>query len=178
MPTTPAGAKKPQDRKPSASEVLEQELSEDELLADLPELKAPGRLRVRDRNRVLSLSLKLSSFAKDSDEDYSGLKKADLLAEIERRNADLDDDERIVPASERNVDLVAALEANDVGIHIDVDDPRMPLLLDVLADIDEFAESIAADKDAYVEWSLGKGYDVFSALLSRYSSAVGESTAS
>lgn len=178
MPTTPPGAKKPQDRKPPAAKALEQELTEDELLADLPELKAPGRLRVRDRNKILTLSFKLSAFTEDNDVDYSTLKKADLVAEIDRRNENRDEDEKITTAGEKNEDLVAALEADDNSIHLEADDPRMPLMLDVLADVDEFAESIAVDKEAYVEWSLGKGYEVFSALLSRYASAVGESIAS
>jgi hypothetical protein len=136
MPTTPPGAKKPQDRKPTAAETLESELNQDELLADLPELKAPARLRLRERNVILKLAINLRSLMDEGDESESA------------------------------------------SINIDEDDARMPLLLDVLADIDEFAESIAVDKDAYVEWSLNKDYETFSALLMRYASAVGESSAS
>jgi hypothetical protein len=41
------------------------------------------------------------------------LTKAELLAEIESRNADRDDDAKIVPASEKNADLEQALAADD-----------------------------------------------------------------
>lgn len=44
---------------------------------------------------------------------YSSMKKADLLAEIERRNADRDDADKIESESDKNADLVAALEADD-----------------------------------------------------------------
>lgn len=44
---------------------------------------------------------------------YAEMKKADLLAEIDRRNADRDEGERIVPTSDKNDDLVAALVADD-----------------------------------------------------------------
>lgn len=44
---------------------------------------------------------------------YGAMKKADLLAEVERRNAARDDAEQIVPESDKNADLVAALEADD-----------------------------------------------------------------
>ncbi len=131
--SAPTGTKKPQDRKPKAADQLEDILSEDELLADLPELKAPGKLRVRQRNVIMAIALKLRAFTGD-DEDGS--------------------------------------------IDLDEDDARLPLLLDVLAQIDEFAESIAVHPDEYAAWAEGKDYEVFTALLSRYSSAVGESTAS
>ncbi len=132
----PTGAKKPQDRKPTAAAQLEATLSDDELLADLPELKAPGRLRLRQRNVIMAIALRLNEFVGD-EEDSDG-----------------------------------------EGFSIDEDDPRLPQLLDILADIDEFAESIAVDPKAYAEWAEGKDYDVFTALLQRYASAVGESDAS
>lgn len=144
MSTRPDGAKTPQDHKASAADELEAILSEDELLDGMPELKAPNRLRVRERNKILTLSIKLNAFRSDD----------------EQQADDADGD-----------DAAAAITMN-------ADDPRMPLLLDVLADIDEFAESIATDPVAYVEWSIGKGYDVFTALLMRYASAVGESSGS
>ena len=174
----PAGAKKPQDRKRSAAEELEARLAEDDVLDGLPTLKEPTRLRLRDRNKITNLALRLRAFTNESDEDYSEWTVDALEAEIERRNAELEVDDKIVAESDDRDALVEALEADDQAIHLDADDPRMPLLLDVLADVDEFAESIAADPAAYVEWSLGKGYEVFTALLMRYASAVGESTAS
>jgi hypothetical protein len=39
--------------------------------------------------------------------------KADMLAEIEKRNADRSDEDKIVPTSEKNADLAAALKADD-----------------------------------------------------------------
>lgn len=55
---------------------------------------------------------------------------------------------------------------------------RLDALLDVAGMIDEFAESIAIDRDAYVEWSREAKADHFFAILSRYYEAVGESTGS
>ena len=46
-------------------------------------------------------------------EGYESLQKADLKAEIERRNADRDDADKIEPESDKNADLVAALVADD-----------------------------------------------------------------
>ncbi len=39
--------------------------------------------------------------------------KAELLAEVEKRNADRSDEDKIVPVSEKNADLAAALAADD-----------------------------------------------------------------
>ncbi len=39
--------------------------------------------------------------------------KAELLAEVEKRNEGREDDAKIVPASEKNADLEAALKADD-----------------------------------------------------------------
>lgn len=44
---------------------------------------------------------------------YSEWLKADLLAEVSRRNADRSDEDQIKPVSEKNADLVNALEADD-----------------------------------------------------------------
>lgn len=44
---------------------------------------------------------------------YDGVVKADLLKEIESRNAERPDDAKIEPASEKNADLIAALKADD-----------------------------------------------------------------
>lgn len=46
-------------------------------------------------------------------EDYSGWVKKDLEAEIERRNAERDEDDQIVPDTDKNADLIAALIADD-----------------------------------------------------------------
>jgi hypothetical protein len=60
------------------------------------------------------------------------------------------------------------------GIDLEPDDPRVGVLLDVLADVDDFAESIALDKEAYIAWAVGAQNDHFMAILNRYASAVGE----
>ena len=46
---------------------------------------------------------------------YGALQKKELLAEVARRNADRDEAERIVPESEKNADLIAALVADDAA---------------------------------------------------------------
>ena len=45
--------------------------------------------------------------------DYSRMTKADLLQIIADRNADRDEEGQIVPESDKNADLVAALTADD-----------------------------------------------------------------
>lgn len=52
---------------------------------------------------------------------YADLKGPDLKAEIKRRNEDRDDDAKITPASNKNADLIAALEADDAA-HDEGDD--------------------------------------------------------
>lgn len=49
---------------------------------------------------------------------------------------------------------------------------------DLCVMIDEFAQSIAIDESAYDEWSRGKGYNEFFAVLSLYDEALGESNGS
>lgn len=44
---------------------------------------------------------------------YDTQSVADLKAEVERRNADREDDGKVVPASAKKADLVAALVADD-----------------------------------------------------------------
>lgn len=49
-------------------------------------------------------------------------------------------------------------------------------LLEILADADEFFESIAADREAYVAWSTGlkDSEQIMGALVTKYARAVGE----
>lgn len=49
---------------------------------------------------------------------------------------------------------------------------------DICIQIDDFAQSIAEDEAAYDEWSRGKGYNEFFAILSMYDQALGESNGS
>lgn len=107
----------------SALEVLDEKLRDDEILADLPELKDPIKLRIRERNVLLELVMRADAMSKDE-----------------------------------NADEVAAKMA----------------ALDLMAGIDEFAETIATDKNAYVEWAEAQSYDAFLALLNRYSAALGK----
>jgi hypothetical protein len=133
MPTPPAGAKKPQDKKPSQAELEhEQIVDEDRALAGMPPLHPAGELRIRERNKVMAIAMRLQSFA---DED----------GQIE---IDLDDPK--------------------------VDPEKVQRLLDVMADADDFAESIAVDPDDYVVWARRASYAQFSAILTRYGRAVGE----
>ena len=57
---------------------------------------------------------------------------------------------------------------------IDIKNPKTADLLDIFGEVDDFAESIAEDPDAYATWAQGASYEQFSAILSRYSRAVGE----
>lgn len=68
--------------------------------------------------------------------------------------------------------------ADDEGnVTVDPDDLKATdALLDLVADADEFFETIAADHDAYVEWSTGlKDSElIFGTLIAKYARAVGE----
>jgi len=141
MPTIPEGARVPGDHKAKVAPVVD----DDELLADLPELVPPTKLRPRQRNVIMKLALGMRELVKR----VKGI-----------TGDDLDDAEDV------SIDM-ANLGDEDLGA-----------VLDVFADIDEFAESIATDPKKYIEWSQKSSYDQLSALLSRYSSAVGESTGS
>ena len=107
----------------STLEVLDEKLRDDEVLADLPELKDPIKLRIRERNILLELVMRADQMSKAEDADEVSTKMASL---------------------------------------------------DLMAGIDEFAETIAVDKNAYIEWSEKQSYDAFLALLNRYSAALGK----
>ncbi|MBS3177754.1 MULTISPECIES: hypothetical protein [unclassified Pseudoclavibacter] len=65
---------------------------------------------------------------------------------------------------------------NEDGV-VNEDDPKMlSAFFTLLGEVDEFFESIAADKTAYIEWSQGlkDSEMVFSALLSEYMRELGE----
>lgn len=147
--TTEVKGRKPQDHKQkagTASKDVERLRELDELLADMPELCPPHKLRYRDRARV-----------------------QEIAAEAVGRGVIVlkDDDEG---------------DGENEGIEFDVrreeDRARLRALHDVVAMIDEFAESIALDPEAYTEWSLSKNEEHFFAILTRYDEAVGESNGS
>lgn len=136
MPTPPAGAKKPQDKKPSQAAIeREQIVDEDRALADMPALYGPHELRIRERNRLMAIVVRLHALANDDGE---------------------------------------------LDVDMEADSPEARELLDVIADADDFAESIAVDKDAYIAWARSPraGYEQFTAILTRYGRAVGESSSS
>lgn len=125
--------KKNESKKTSAAEELERVLNEDELLADMPALREPHRLRLRHRNRFMRLLIQAEA------------------------------------------DGIIGADADEMA-----DPEKMAKILDLLTEIDEFAQSIAVDQQAYEEWSIkhASDYEVFMAILSRYASAVGESNGS
>src|SRR5690606_13564389 len=100
----------PEELDSAAASELEHELNDDEILADLPELRPPHRLRLRHRNRIMAAVFRAE--------------RKGLISEDDGENA----------LDERNPE-------------------QMEAMLEMLADIDEFAESIAVDKDAYVSWA-------------------------
>lgn len=55
MPTTVKPPKAPQDRKPKSEEIHDAKLADAELLADMPALKPSHRLRLRERNKLMTL---------------------------------------------------------------------------------------------------------------------------
>lgn len=58
-------------------------------------------------------NLEGSAPAEDDESPYSGLKVADLKAEVEKRNTDREDDAKVSPESDKKADLIAALVADD-----------------------------------------------------------------
>lgn len=78
---------------------------------------------------------------------------------------------------------LSQLADEDGTINIDTADmasPRVKALLDLLAEADEFAESIAEDPEAYRKWAVAKStsYQQFATIITRYGRAVGESISS
>jgi hypothetical protein len=130
MPNIPEGAKKPQDHKDP--EIIEEgDVSDEEILAELPELLPVSKLRIRQRNMVIVMTT------------------------------------RLVPLTD-----------DDGKLDMSMDSPEFPILLDIIADIDDFAEKIAIDVSAYIEWSEKASFAQFIAILMRYKSAVGDSLGS
>ncbi|UOR02060.1 hypothetical protein MUN77_01630 [Leucobacter allii] len=121
----------------TAAAELEAELNDEELLADMPELRSPARLRMRHKNRLLALATRMHKRL-----GAKGVKVKDGRAKLT-----MDD---------------------------------MLGMLDICAEIDEFAESIAIDRDAYEEWAEANSdnHAAFIAILMRYQEAMGESTGS
>lgn len=115
-------------------------------------------------------------------------------SEAERHEAALRDDEllegmpELIPPHrlrirQRNRVMRLLLDSGfvtdgEVNIAPDEGLERLDDVLGLAEAVDDFAESIAVDPEAYAQWSAGKDFDTFFAILARYSSAVGESTSS
>lgn len=67
-PTKARAPRKPKDHAPKAEELHEQQLEQEDLLADMPKLRPPHRLRLRHRNPLLDILLD-SGLMDDVDED-------------------------------------------------------------------------------------------------------------
>lgn len=117
---------------PTAEELHDDQLELEELLADLPPMREPERLRIRHKNSLKAIGL---------------------------RHAD-------------NLDALAAAREDDADVPLDV---KLGLL-ELVADMDDFAESIAVDKEAYEAWAIANSDNVpvFVALLNKYMGALGE----
>lgn len=117
---------------PTAEELHDDQLELEELLADLPAMRAPERLRIRHKNSLKAIGL---------------------------RHAD-------------NLEALSVARENDTDVPMEV---KLGLL-ELTADMDDFAESIAIDKTAYEEWSIANSDNVpvFVALLNKYMGALGE----
>lgn len=126
---------------PTPSEVLDEKLDQDalmaELLGDLPELTPAYRLRARQR---------------------AGFDRLKMHA------------------------TVGGVFTGDGILTFDMTKPgdvkRYDAFLEFVAEIDEWAESIAYDQDAYAEWSAGKTGEHFMAIFMDYQVALGESRGS
>lgn len=118
----------------TAADEREAALDKEEMLADMPALRAPVRLRLRHKNGLTRI----------------GLLYRNKLAEL-------------------------GVEADKDGNATVTTDQAM-LMLDVAAEIDEWAEGIAEDPKAYELWAEANkdNPEKFLAIMDRYMSAVGE----
>lgn len=134
-----AEVKAAKDAEGTAAEELETKLNVDELLEDMPELRAPHRLRLRHKNALKTLAARVGA-------------RAASLPETIKKSAG----------------------------GFDLKTEEMLLFLDLAAEIDEWAESIAVDKEAYELWAEARQDDPapFLAIMNRYMDAVGESNGS
>lgn len=64
--------KKPQDRKPTAEAILEAEIEKEDLLADLPPLREPHRLRLKHRNVLTTILMDSGLLDDDGEEGEDG----------------------------------------------------------------------------------------------------------
>lgn len=87
-------------------------------------------------------------------------------------------------ARQRGAIIVLSVRTSELASSVDqldVDHPdAIASTYELLGDIDEFFESIAVDRDAYLAWSQGlqNSEQIFAVLVTKYARAVGESTSS
>lgn len=78
--------------------------------------------------------------------------------------------------------LKSGVFGGDGALEFDTSTPegieRYQALLDFIATVDEWAETIAIDADAYADWAAGKDYNSFIALFVKYQRELGESSRS
>lgn len=128
-----------------SAKALDQEIEQADLLADVKGiLPEPGKLRIRAQNELMKISLELMPMFEEMYE----------VDENGERVLDENGDAVVREDVERSEYLVA--------------------MFDATAKIDEFVESIALDRDAYVSWSEGKSHAHFMALLNYYRRVAGE----
>jgi hypothetical protein len=148
--TTSTAPAQPSDHQAPAAERADAALADDDLIADVQGLKPVHKLRLRQRNALIALMFKMTTFK----EDYPDVEKADK-AEEEARKA----------AEAAGVDFEP--ERNP-----EIDGQRRELQLKMLefgAEVDEYFEAnVADDPEAYVGWAEGKEHNAIFSLLSHY----------
>lgn len=110
--------------------------------------------------------------------------RAELLADLPellpahrlRARARAGFDRLIMHATVGNVFRKDGMLSFDLNKPADVE--RYDAFLEFVAEIDEWAETIAIDPEAYADWSAGKDGEVFMALFMEYQRALGESRGS
>lgn len=135
----------PDSTNSESAKELETQMEQQDLLADIKGvLPAPEKLRIRHQNTLVKLQLELMP----------------VFEKMYQR----DEDGEVLRDSDGNA-LVAENSDKTEGFMA---------LADMAAAVDEWAESVATDKDAYVEWAGGKSADYFLAILSYYRTTSGE----
>ncbi|MDQ1113931.1 hypothetical protein QE418_003379 [Microbacterium testaceum] len=169
MATTPTPAKAPRattarsaaSKAPKASAVRDEDLE----AADEPEATTPSESESIDA-RLEAEELRAELLA-----DMPALRPAHKFR-IRHRNAF------------QNVSLEAIKSGafDRDNLSYDLNDPKdieaFQALQEFIATIDEWAESIAEDPDAYAAWSEGKDEETFMAIYVEYRRALGESRGS
>lgn len=194
----------PQDHLDTRDARFAAEVEREELLADLPEMKPPHKLRIKEQNSVIRLAFELDELLdKHKEPDYSTMTLEQLHAIALERKIVIDDAATVADlaallgpkdyasmskpdlaalAAERELDVPAKATKPELVEALQLSEPRSAednrALMEMLVaaeQIDTWAEeTVAIDVEAYVAWSEGKSHEVFFALLTRYASALGK----